>query len=88
MAGEEREPLLGHGHNNSRFIVEQDAVESDIPTVNPHDPAEGAALQLGEERRCVQLIAARNACNLTSKPDGGEDFDAVPTEKRQIGALK
>jgi len=69
MAGEEREPLLGHGHNNSRFIVEQDAVESDIPTVNPHDPAEGAALRLGEEG------------------DGGEDFDAVPTEKRQIGLV-
>ncbi len=49
MADEEREPLLGHGHNNSGFIVEQDAVESDIPTINPHDPAEGAALRLGEE---------------------------------------
>ncbi len=50
MAGEEREPLLGHGHDNSGFTVEQDAsVESAIPTTNPHDPAEGAALRLGEE---------------------------------------
>ncbi|KLO05675.1 APC amino acid permease [Schizopora paradoxa] len=68
MSGDEREPLLSNERGG--FTVEQDAtVEAAVPTVDPHDPAEGAALRVGEEG------------------DGGEDFDAVPSEKRQLGLV-
>lgn len=56
MAGEEREPLLGQGNLNARFTVEQDvSVESAVPTTDPHDPAEGAALRSGEEGGALNL---------------------------------
>lgn len=50
MAGEEREPLLASNQDRGGFTVEQDvSVEAAIPTIDPHDPAEGAALRLGED---------------------------------------
>lgn len=52
MASDEREPLLTNtgSHGSGGFTVEQNVtVEAAIPTTDPHDPAEGAALRLGEE---------------------------------------
>lgn len=50
MAGEEREPLLANNQGRDGFTVEQDvSVEAAIPTIDAHDPAEGAALRLGED---------------------------------------